>query len=193
MAEPDSNAIPLSTAPPLRQLWEHAGAYRRRVVLATVFSVLNKLCDIAPELLIGAAVDVVVNTDQSFIGRVFGVEDQYDQLVILAIITVIVWIAESITDYIAERTWRNLAQDIEHDVRMEAYRHVQELELAYFEDRSVGGLMAVLNDDVNQLERFLDVGANQVILTISNVRVRRAGLRHHLPHHRLPRLPARSR
>ena len=29
--------------------------------------------------------------------------------------------------------------------------------------------MAVLNDDVNQLERFLDVGANQVILTISNV------------------------
>ena len=29
--------------------------------------------------------------------------------------------------------------------------------------------MAVLNDDVNQLERFLDVGANQMILTISNV------------------------
>jgi ATP-binding cassette subfamily B protein len=169
MAEVDSNAIPLSSAPPLRQLWEHAGSYRRRVVLATVFSVLNKLCDIAPELLIGAAVDVVVNTDQSFIGRVFGVEDQYQQLVILAIITVIVWIAESITDYIAERTWRNLAQDIEHDVRMEAYEHVQELELAHFEDRSVGGLMAVLNDDVNQLERFLDVGANQVILTISNV------------------------
>jgi ATP-binding cassette subfamily B protein len=169
MAELDSNAIPLSTAPPLRQLWEHTGAYRRRVVLATVFSVLNKLCDIAPELLIGAAVDVVVNTDQSFIGRVFGVEDQYQQLVILAIITVIVWIAESITDYVAERTWRNLAQDVEHDVRMDAYEHVQELELAHFEDRSVGGLMAVLNDDVNQLERFLDVGANQVILTISNV------------------------
>ena len=169
MADLGTNAIPLSTAPPLRQLWAHAGAYRRRVVLATVFSVLNKLCDIAPELLIGAAVDVVVNTDQSFIGRVFGVEDQYEQLVILAIITVVVWIAESITDYIAERTWRNLAQDIEHDVRMEAYQHVQELELAHFEDRSVGGLMAVLNDDVNQLERFLDVGANQVILTISNV------------------------
>ena len=65
--------------------------------------------------------------------------------------------------------WRNLAQDIEHDMRMDAYRHVQELELAYFEDRSSGGLMAVLNDDVNQLERFLDVGANEMILTISNV------------------------
>ncbi len=165
----DSNAVPLSTAPPLRQLWTHAGRHRRKVVLATIFSVLNKICDVAPELLIGAAVDVVVNTDQSFIGRLFGVEDRYTQLTILALVTVVVWIAESITDYIADRTWRTLAQDIEHDVRMEAYRHVQELELAYFEDRSAGGLMAVLNDDVNQLERFLDMGANEVILTVTNV------------------------
>ncbi len=165
----DSNAVPASSAPPLRQLWAHAGRHRRKVVLATVFSILNKICDVAPELLIGAAVDVVVNDDRSFVGRLFGVEDRYDQLTILAVVTVVVWIAESVTDYVADLTWRNLAQDIEHDVRMEAYRHVQDLELAYFEDRSSGGLMAVLNDDVNQLERFLDLGANEVILTASNV------------------------
>ncbi|MEO6318999.1 MAG: ABC transporter ATP-binding protein [Acidimicrobiales bacterium] len=165
----DSNAVPRSAVPPLRRLWAHAGRHRPRVVLATVFSVLNKICDVAPELLIGAAVDVVVNTDRSFVGRLFGVEDRFDQLTILAIVTVIVWIAESVTDYIADLTWRNLAQDIEHDIRMDAYRHVQDLELAYFEDRSSGGLMAVLNDDVNQLERFLDLGANEVILTVTNV------------------------
>ncbi len=147
----------------------HAGRHRRRVVLATVFSVLNKIFDVAPELLIGAAVDVVVNDGRSFIGRLFGVDDRFEQLTILAVVTVVVWVLESITDYIADITWRNLAQDVEHDVRMEAYAHVQELELAYFEDRSSGGLMAVLNDDVNQLERFLDVGANEVILTVANV------------------------
>ena len=42
---------------------------------------------------------------------------------------------------------------------MDAYRHVQRLELAWFEDQSTGGLLAILNDDVNQLERFLDMGA----------------------------------
>lgn len=169
MVAPDSNAVPASSTPPLRQLWAHAGRHRRKVVQATVFSVLNKICDVAPELLIGAAVDVVVSRDQSFVGRLFGVQDPFDQLTILALVTVAVWIAESVTDYIADLTWRNLAQDIEHDVRMDAYRHVQELELAYFEDRSSGGLMAVLNDDVNQLERFLDLGANEVILTATNV------------------------
>ena len=169
MLAPDSNAVPASAVPPLRQLWGHARRHRRKVVLATVFSILNKICDVAPELLIGVAVDVVVNDGRSLVERLTGIEDRYEQLYLLAGITVLVWVAESITDYIADLTWRNLAQDIEHDVRMESYRHVQELELAYFEDRSSGGLMAVLNDDVNQLERFLDMGANEMILTATNV------------------------
>jgi ATP-binding cassette subfamily B protein len=155
---------------PLRQLWRHASGHRRKVVLATTFSVLNKLCDVAPELLIGVAVDVVVqNGRRSLVGRLFGVDDRFDQLLILAGITVVVWVLESITDYIADVLWRTLAQQIEHDTRMEAYAHVQELELAYFEDRSSGGLMSILNDDVNQLERFLDFGANEMILTAANV------------------------
>jgi ATP-binding cassette subfamily B protein len=159
----------MSQPSPLQQLWRHAAGHRRKVVLATTFSVLNKLCDVAPELLIGVAVDVVANQHRSMVGRIFGVEDRFQQLTILAAVTVVVWILESITDYVADVLWRTLAQQIEHDMRMEAYRHVQELELAYFEDQSSGGLMATLNDDVNQLERFLDFGANELILTAANV------------------------
>ncbi|MBX3312720.1 MAG: ABC transporter ATP-binding protein [Actinobacteria bacterium] len=139
------------------------------MVFATVMSVLNKLCDIAPELLIGAAVDVVVNQDRSFVGRLIGSEDRFEQLTALAAITVVIWIAESLTDYIAQVTWRNLAQAIQHETRMEAYEHIQSLEMAYFEDHTSGGLMAVLNDDVNQLERFLDVGADRLVITAANV------------------------
>src|SRR4051794_36051564 len=115
-----------------RQLWDHAGRHRKRMVLAAVFSVLNKICDVAPELLIGVAVDVVVNNGRSFVERVSGVESRTGQLTVLAVVTVVIWIFESITDYIADILWRNLAQSIEHDLRMEAYQHVQELELAYF-------------------------------------------------------------
>src|SRR5690606_19166227 len=41
--------------------------------------------------------------------------------------------------------------------------HLQGLELAYYEDRSTGALMSVLGDDINQLERFLDIGANELL------------------------------
>lgn len=166
---PAAEPAPSAPTPPLRQLWRHARRHRPKVVLAVVLSVLNKVCDVAPELLIGAAVDVVANEQQSFVGRLFGIEDRFDQLTALAAITVVVWVLESVSDYFADLTWRNLAQAIEHDTRMEAYAHVQQLEVAYFEDTSSGGLMSVLNDDVNQLERFLDFGANELILTAANV------------------------
>lgn len=164
-----ARAMPLSAAPPLRELWRRAGRHRRRMVFAATMSVVNKACDIAPELLIGAAVDVVVNADQSLVGRIIGTDDRFTQLTFLAVVTVIAWVAESLSQYVAHVTWRNLAQRIEHETRVEAYRHVQTLEISAFEDHSSGGVMTVLNDDVNQLERFLDVGADEIIVTIANV------------------------
>ena len=41
--------------------------------------------------------------------------------------------------------------------------------MAYFEDRSTGGMMSILNDDINQLERFLDIGANEVLQVLTTV------------------------
>ena len=192
MLEPDSNAVPLSSAPPLRQLWAHAGRHRPQ--------------GRAGHRLLGPQQDLRHRARAAHRRRRRR-RGQHRPVVrrpalrrrgprrpaarSSPAITVVVWILESITDYIADVTWRNLAQDIEHDMRMEAYRHVQELELAYFEDRSSGGLMAVLNDDVNQLERFLDIGANEVILTTSNVVfVGHRVLRHLARTLAAPRLPA---
>lgn len=165
--------LPPTAAPPparpLARLWHYTGAHRRTVWLATLFASLNKVFDVAPELLIGAAVDVVVQGDQSLVGRIFDTDDRRSQILILAIINLVVWILESVTDYVSNVLWRNLAQTVEHEARMDAYAHVQRLEMAYFEDRSTGGLLSVLNDDVNQLERFLDVGASEIIRTALNV------------------------
>jgi ATP-binding cassette subfamily B protein len=170
MADPAPHlAIPLSADPPIEELWRFARPHRAKVILASTFSVLNKAFDVAPELLIGAAVDVVAQGEDSFVGQLFGVDDKFTQLTIIVVITVIVWICESITEYIAVVNWRNLAQTVEHEARMETYRHVQDLEMAYFEDRTSGGLMSVLNDDVNQLERFLDLGPHKLIITAANV------------------------
>ena len=54
---------------PLRKLLTYAAAYRGDFQKATLYSVLNKFFDILPEVLIGAAVDVVVKGDQSFLAR----------------------------------------------------------------------------------------------------------------------------
>lgn len=163
------DGAPAPSAHPLARLWQRARAFRPRIVLAIVGSVLNKLFDIAPELLIGVAIDVVVRTEDSFVSRLLGVEDREQQLLVLAGITIVAWVLESSSQYVSERLWRGLSQDLQHDLRLDAYRRVQDLDMAWFEDRESGRLLTVLNDDVNQLERFLDVGASKIILTATNV------------------------
>lgn len=166
IAAPSASA---DESPPLLRLWRYTRRHRPQTIWAITLSVLNKLFDVVPELLIGIAIDVVVNEDDSFVHALTGVEGRWGQLLVLAGVNLLAWVAESGTEWGASLLWRNLAQTVEHEARMDAYRHVQDLDLEYFENQSTGGLMAVLNDDVNQLERFLDVGANAIILTIMNV------------------------
>ena len=151
-----------SSVHPLRRLLGYARGYRRDMVLATVYSVLNKFFDVLPELLIGIAVDVVVNRKTSFVARL-GVVDPKQQLILLTVLTIVIWLGESFFEYLYELKWRGLAQSLQHELRMEAYTHVQRLEMAYFERNRSGNLLAVLNEDVNQMERFLNGGANDLI------------------------------
>ncbi|OLP16743.1 ABC transporter [Leptolyngbya sp. 'hensonii'] len=153
---------------PLLRLVEYGRAYQRQIWLAALCSVLNKIFDLAPPVLIGVAVDVVVEKQNSLIARA-GFPDLRVQFLILALLTMLIWGLESAFEYAYARLWRNLAQRIQHNLRLDAYRHLQELELEYFEARSTGGLMAIVNDDINQLERFLDFGANEVLQVVTTV------------------------
>jgi|TARA_B100000530_G_scaffold7503_1_gene6250 ATP-binding cassette subfamily B protein len=148
---------------PIYRLISHMKEHRSTMWLATLFSILNKIFDLAPPLLIGAAVDVVVKQQDSALSGYFGYSDPKEQLIILSILTVIIWVFESLFEYIYGVLWRNLAQTVQHELRLDAYSHIQELEMAWFSDQSKGELMSILNDDINQLERFLDKGANELL------------------------------
>lgn len=155
-------------ATPLQQLRVYMRPYRGRVRLASFFSFMNKVFDLAPEMLIGVAVDIVVNQEDSLLAKV-GVVEPLHQLLALAVLTIIIWAIESAFQYAWQIVWRNLAQTVEHDLRMDLYAHVQDLDMSWYEDRSSGELLATLNDDVNQLERFLDHGANDIIQVLTTV------------------------
>jgi len=132
------------------------------VLLASLCSVLNKVWDLAPPVLIGMAIDVVAAREDSFLAQM-GYPDVYDQLYILTGFTVVIWVLESMFQYFYAVLWRNLAQTAQHELRMSAYTHIQDLEMQWYSEQSTGGLMAIMNDDVNQLERFLDQGATDLL------------------------------
>lgn len=152
----------------LKKLYLYSKEQETKVRRGIIYSILNKLFDLAPPVLIGIAIDIVVEGADSFLGTL-GVQDRRQQLIVLAFLTFVIWALESTFDYFAAVTWRNISQDVEHSLRTDTFDNVLGLDLQYFENKSSGRLMAVLNDDVNQLEKFLDTGANKLLQTMTTV------------------------
>ena len=157
-----------TTSHPLFRLFDYTKEYRMKIYLATFCSMWNKIWDLAPPILIGMAVDVVVSKENSLIAKT-GIHDSYEQLWVLAGITLAIWILESLFEYFYGVLWRNIAQTVQHELRLDLYSHIQDLEMKWFSEQSKGNLLSIMNDDVNQLERFLDNGANDLLQVATTV------------------------
>jgi len=151
----------------LKRLLVYSREFRARYALGTVYAVVNKVFDIAPEILIGVAVDVVVKRSDSFLARL-GLTSLPLQLLVLGVVTVLIWAGESLFQYLYGLEWRNLAQALQHKVRSDVYDHVQHLSLSELERWRQGELQTILTEDVNQLERFLNDGVVAIIHVITS-------------------------
>ncbi len=152
---------------PLLKLMRYSRKYRFDITLASLYSLLNKVFDILPEVLIGVAVDIIVKRQDSLISHL-GVHDVKLQIILLGLFTGLTWVLESFFQYLYSIKWCYLAQNLQHDMRLDAYNHIQNLELEYFENKAIGNMMAIVNDDINQLERFVNDGVNQIIQIVGS-------------------------
>ena len=147
---------------PIVRLYLNLRDERKLLFFAFLSSIINRILDLAPPVIIGLAVDIVVKEQNSWIGS-FGIKDVPFQLVFLAFASGIVWSGESFFQYLYSVLWRNIAQISQHKLRIKAYDHIQKLDMQFFDRDNTGRLLSILNDDINQLERFLDHGANEII------------------------------
>ena len=147
---------------PIIRLYKNISKEKNLLVFAFSSSVINRVLDLAPPVIIGLAVDIVVQEQNSWISKI-GIVEVPNQLIILALLSGLIWSGESIFQYLYSVLWRNLAQISQHKLRIRAYEHIQKLDMQFFEADNTGRLLSILNDDINQLERFLDHGANEII------------------------------
>ena len=155
---------------PFRRLLSHMRDHRKTIRFASLCSITNKIWDLAPPLLIGLAVDVVVLRENSYLAGL-GYTDPWNQLILLSILTFLIWGLESLFEYFYGVLWRNLAQTVQHELRLDTFNHVQKQGMGWFDERQKGDILAILNDDINQLERFLDKGANDLLQVSTTVLV----------------------
>ena len=151
----------------LFRLYQYSTECKDDVKFGVLYSFLNKLFDIAPELLIGIAVDLVVRKENSLIAEI-GITTPKAQLFFLGMLTLIIWSFESLFQYLYGIKWKTVAQKLQHQLRIDSYAHIQKLDMEWLQKTPIGKIQTILNDDINQLERFINHGFNDIVQIFSS-------------------------
>ena len=153
----------------MRRLFQYLRNFRKPVLFASVSSVINKIFDLMPPFLTAWLIDTASNQIPDWIPRLTGLSEAWPVVVFLAVLTLVIFGFESFFEWLFQRGFLRLAQRVQHHLRLDAYEQLQGRELAYFESQRTGNLMAMLNDDINQLERFLNHVFNEILQLITLV------------------------
>ncbi|MEA2327682.1 MAG: ATP-binding cassette, subfamily bacterial, partial [Thermoanaerobaculia bacterium] len=153
---------------PVQRLLRYAESSRPVVFWATTTSIIAKVLNITPPLVIGLTLTILIRGGIATLAMI-GLTTVTSQLLFVAGAAAVIWTLESLAQYVSSILWRQIAQQIQHELRLHAYSHVQRMELARIDDGRTGDLAAVLNDDVNQLAGFLNSGANELVHVVTNL------------------------
>ena len=93
-----------------------------------------------------------------------GLVDPWHQLVALSVLTFLIW-GWNRSSNISTASLAQPCPDGSTRVAPGHLDHVQQQGMAWFDEQK-GDILAILNDDINQLERFLDKGANDLLKSV---------------------------
>ncbi len=146
----------------MHRLFSYLSPMRARLSASVTFSVVNKVFDLAPPILVAWLIDSVTGNPPAWMSGL-GLADMFPQVVFVAFLTVVIFGVESLSQWGYAYGFMTIAQDMQHRLRVDAYSRMQSREIRFFEEHRLGQTLAMLNDDVNQLERFLNNALSEIV------------------------------
>lgn len=137
----------------------HSNLRRQDLFLAALCSSINKLLITLPEFFLGVAIDVVLHERKAYLIP-WGFTTNAHQLLFFAGCVASIWICSSVFYFLEIRYWQICAQMLQHNLRVTLYTHVSTIDL---DAENTGNLVAIINDDVNNIEQFLRFSAHDTI------------------------------
>ncbi|WP_226021750.1 ABC transporter ATP-binding protein [Halomicrobium salinisoli] len=164
---------------PMRKLLAYALPYWPRLTAGIVASFLTRFARLVPPIVVGAAINRVVtgSGEPGMLARVGllpsgTIEGEAARLALLqqlVVIAALAYLVRSITRFVSRYLLQSSAQKIQRDLRNDTYDHLQRLSLDFYANHQTGGMMSILNSDVNRLEKFLNTEFRQIIRVVATV------------------------
>ncbi|WP_257299719.1 ABC transporter ATP-binding protein [Haloarchaeobius sp. FL176] len=154
-----------NTENPMKRLFlEYGSDNKLAFVVGLLSSIVARLLDLLPPVLLGVAIDATFRGSRPFkLGPVPLYEyapDPESQVILASGIIGFAFFGGAAFHWARNWGWNSFAQHIQHEVRTDTYDKMQRLNMDFFADKQTGEMMSILSNDVNRLERFLNDGMN---------------------------------
>ena len=164
---------------PIRSLLAYARPYWLRLGAGIVTSFMTRFARLVPPIIVATAIDRVVLqsgepgllADVGLVpgGEITGEAARIALLERLVVIAVLAYLVRSATRFASRYLLQSTAQKVQRDLRNDTYDHIQHLSMDFFVSHQTGGMMSILNSDINRLEQFLNTEFRQMIRVVATV------------------------
>ena len=164
---------------PMWNLLGYAKRYWPRLALGVLTAFVTRFARLIPPIVVAAAIDRVVlgSGEPGLLARagvlpsqpVSGQAARLGLLEGLVAIAVLAYMVRSLARFGSRYLLQATAQKIQRDLRNDTYDYIQHLSMDFFANHQTGGMMSILNSDINRLERFLNTEFRQMIRVIATV------------------------
>jgi len=164
---------------PMVQLFGYATPYWLRLTVGVLASFLTRFARLVPPIIVAAAIDrVVLNNGEPGLltragilppGEITSEAAAVSFLQRLVVIAAVAYLVRSFTRFASRYLLQSTAQKVQRDLRNDTYDHLQHLSMDFFADHQTGGMMSILNSDINRLESFLNTEFRQFIRVVATV------------------------
>jgi len=164
---------------PMWKLLGYARPYWPRISLGVVAAIGTRFARLVPPIIVATAIDrVVLGSGQPGLlaqlglvpgGPIRGEAARLAVLERLVVIAALAYLVRSVTRFGSRYLLQSSAQKIQRDLRNDTYDHLQHLSMDFFATHQTGGMMSILNSDINRLEQFLNTEFRQLIRVVATV------------------------
>lgn len=158
-----SEDIPQNTKKTIKRLMSHLAPQRRKLTIVGVSALLSSAAYAAMPLMVGVAIDNLVNAIRSFDGSVSVLSAVTNALAIPVLLLILATIASSLLSYMQQYIVASIGENLTLSLRQDISEKINKLPLRYFDSHKTGDVMSRVTNDLEKVSMVMQVGFMQFI------------------------------
>ncbi|WP_346938398.1 ABC transporter ATP-binding protein [uncultured Clostridium sp.] len=158
-----SEDIPQNTKKTIKRLMSHLAPQKKKLMIVGVSALISSAAYAAMPLMVGVAIDNLVNVIRSFDGSVSVLSAVTNALAIPVLLLILATIASSLLSYMQQYIVASIGENLTLSLRRDISEKINKLPLRYFDSHKTGDVMSRVTNDLEKVSMVMQVGFMQFI------------------------------